>query len=78
MDYFFMFLLAFVSELAVCGYTIAVSRNKILIAALCSASIALVNAGILISIVDNRTLLAPSILGEVSGTIAMLSMARKG
>jgi hypothetical protein len=46
-------------------------------AAIFSGAIALLNAGILLSIVSDHGLLAPSIL-EVAGTVAMLRLTNRG
>ena len=78
MEFIAIFLLAFISEALVTGYTLSVARNKFMWAAICSGAIALMNAGVFVSIVDNRTLLLPSVLGEVVGTTVLLQViARK-
>jgi hypothetical protein len=73
-----LFGVAFVSEMCAVGYTLAVARNKQMMAAIFSGAIALLNAGILLSIVSDHGLLAPSILGEVAGTVAMLRLGNRG
>ncbi len=72
-----LFIIAFVSEMSAVGYTLAVGRNKQLMAAVFSGVIALLNAGVLLSIVSDHTLLAPSILGEIAGTVAMLRLTNR-
>jgi hypothetical protein len=73
-----LFFIAFVSEMAAVGYTLAVAKNQQIMAAVCSGAIALLNAGVLLSVVSDHTLLAPSILGEVIGTVAMLRLTHRG
>ncbi len=73
-----LFSVAFVSEMCAVGYTLAVARNKQMMAAIFSGAIALLNAGMLLSIVSDHSLLAPSILGEVIGTVVMLRLSNRG
>jgi hypothetical protein len=73
-----LFTIAFVSEMCAVGYTLAVARNQQMMAAICSGAIALLNAGILLSVVSDHALLAPSVLGEVAGTVAMLRLTNRG
>ncbi len=77
MEFIVMFFLSFVTELFVTGYTLAVARNKLAWAAVCSGAVALINAGIFVSIVDNHALLWPSVLGEMIGTTVLLRMAAR-
>ncbi len=72
-----LFTVAFVSEMCGVGYTLAVGRNKQMAAAVFSGLIALLNAGILMSVVSDHTLLAPSVIGEVAGTVAMLRLTNR-
>ncbi len=73
-----LFSVAFVSEMCGVGYTLAISRNKQMMAVIFSGAIALLNAGVLLSIVSDHSLLVPSILGEVTGTMAMLRLSNRG
>ncbi len=73
-----LFSVAFFSEMCGVGYTLAISRNKQIMAVIFSGAIALLNAGVPLSIVSDHSLLVPSILGEVTGTMVMLRLSNRG
>ena len=77
MEYIAVFLGAFVAELCAAGYTIALTRGKVGVAVFCTALLTLLSTGVLLGIVDNHNLIAPSVTGEVVGTVIAMRIAGK-
>ena len=71
---------ALVSELASCGYTLAVSGMHLVPASLCSAAVAVLNLVGLLIIVggkkDRWTLALCDVAGQVTGTVVLLWLVR--
>jgi hypothetical protein len=76
MDILIVFIVAFIAELCAAGYTIALARGNAAVAVVASLLIGIINWGIVLFVIDNHTLVLPSVLGEVVGTAVAMRVAR--
>jgi hypothetical protein len=75
MDYALMFILSFLVECAGAGYTVAIARNRIILAIVFSALNSVLAWVMVLFIVCNVQLMPAAIIGDVLGTSIMLKIS---